>query len=117
MNREFIVVHGAYDGEPIVIFTDTISAVKKSIDTAADGSKYESTEIHTDLSGCFFVKETMSDVCSKIFRDDSISHSRRRVSYDPGHRHYSDTFEKFMEEASVHVFGENIFKEGDKNNG
>ena len=68
MNREFIVVHGVFDGEPIVIFTDTISAVKKSIDEAGDGSKYESTEIHTGLSGCFFVKETMGEVFNKIFK-------------------------------------------------
>ena len=68
MNREFIVVHGAYDGEPIIIFTDTISAVKKCMDTAADGSKYETTDIHTCISGCFNVKETTGEVLNKIFK-------------------------------------------------
>lgn len=90
MNREFIVVHGEFDGEPIIIFTDMISAVKKSINEAADGSKYEVTEIHTGHFGCLFVKETMGEVCNKIFKDDSTPYTKREVSYN-GYR-YRDRF-------------------------
>lgn len=68
MNREFIVVHGAFDGEPIIIFTDTISAVKKCINKAEDGSEYEATDIHAGLYGCFLVKETADEVLNKIFK-------------------------------------------------